>query len=68
MWLLYVSEEMGIDFPTPIAIGVDSATAVAYANGTVKRLASGVSRQGSFNFCKPGPLRLLFDLGFWFIE
>ena len=37
MWLLYVSEELGIDFPTPIAIGVDNATAVAYANGTVKR-------------------------------
>lgn len=37
MWLSYVSEELGIDFPTPIAIGVDNATAVAYANGTVKR-------------------------------
>ena len=37
MRLSYVSEELGIDFPTPIAIGVDNATAVAYANGTVKR-------------------------------
>ena len=37
MWLSYVSEELGIDFPTPIAISVDNATAVAYANGTGKR-------------------------------
>ena len=33
----YVSDELGIDFPTPIAIAVDNATAVAYANSTVKR-------------------------------
>ena len=32
-----VSDELGIDFPTPIAIGVENAAAVAYANSTVKR-------------------------------
>ena len=37
MWLSYVSDELGISFPTPVSIGVDNATAVAYANGTVKR-------------------------------
>ena len=37
MWLSYVSDELGISFPTPVCIGVDNATAVAYANGTVKR-------------------------------
>ena len=37
MWLSYVSEELDINFPTPIAISVDSTTAVAYTNGTVKR-------------------------------
>ena len=37
LWLSYVSEELGISFPTPVVIGVGSATAVAYANGTVKR-------------------------------
>ena len=36
IWLLYVSEELGITFPTPIATGMDIATAVAYTNGTVK--------------------------------
>ena len=36
MWLSYVSKELGSDFPTPIAIGVDNATAVVYANGAVK--------------------------------
>ena len=37
LWLLYTNEELGISFPTPVAIGVDNATTVAYANGTVKR-------------------------------
>ena len=37
LWLLYISEELGISFPAPVAIDVDNATAVAYANGTVKR-------------------------------
>ena len=37
MWLSYVSEELGISFLTPIAIDMDSATAGAYANSTVKR-------------------------------
>ena len=32
-----MSDELGIDFPTPIAIGVDNAAAVVYANSTVKR-------------------------------
>ena len=36
IWLSYVSEELSIDFPMPIAAGADSASAVAYANGTVK--------------------------------
>ena len=37
LWLSYISEELGISFPAPVIIGVDNATAVAYANGTVKR-------------------------------
>ena len=37
MWLSYVSDELRISFPTPVSIGVDNTTAVAYANGTVKR-------------------------------
>ena len=39
MWLSYVNEELSITFLTPIAIGVDNATAhaVAYTNGTLKR-------------------------------
>ena len=37
LWLSYVSEELGISFPTPVSIGVNNAKAAAYANGTVKR-------------------------------
>ena len=37
MRLSYVSDELGISFSTPVSIGADNATAVAYANGTVKR-------------------------------
>ena len=37
MWLSYVSDELGISFSTLVCIGVETATAVAYANGTVKR-------------------------------
>ena len=36
MWLPYVSKELGIAFLKPINIGMDNATAVAYANGTMK--------------------------------
>ena len=31
MWLSYISEELGISFPTPVCIGFDNAAAVAYA-------------------------------------
>ena len=34
--LSYVSEELGISFLTPIAIGIDNAAAVVCSNGTVK--------------------------------
>ena len=38
MWLSYISDELGIiRISTPVSIGVDNATAVAYGNGTVKR-------------------------------
>ena len=36
MWLSYVSDELRISFPAPVCIGIDNATAVVYANGTVK--------------------------------
>ena len=37
MWLSYVSDELRISFPTPVSIGADNVTAMAYGNGTVKR-------------------------------
>ena len=37
LWLSYISEELGISFTTPVAIGVDNTTVVAYADSTVKR-------------------------------
>ena len=60
LWLSYVSKELGISFPTPVAIGVDNATAVAHANGTVKRSKKGhidarqdwVSAMRDSNICK----------------
>ena len=36
MWLSYTSEELQISFPAPVCIDINNATAVAYANGTVK--------------------------------
>ena len=36
MRLSYVSDKLRISSPTPVCIGVNNATAVAYANGTVK--------------------------------
>ena len=36
LWLSCVSQELGIVFLTPINIGVDNSTAVAYANGAIE--------------------------------
>ena len=36
LWLSYISGELGVSFPTPVSIGIDNATAVAHASGTVK--------------------------------
>ena len=34
MYLSYVIEEMGMDFPTPIMLGIDNTAAIAFANNS----------------------------------
>jgi hypothetical protein len=37
LYMSYVCDEMGQEFEMPIEIGVDNATAITFASGTVKK-------------------------------
>ena len=46
----YVCDEMGREFEMPLRIGVDKATAVTFAAGTVNRISCATSMHGKIGY------------------